>query len=224
MVSKDDETGCGVWIALPLPEERVFRNQAIEDILLLLTRNPHEEFTVSQLRDITDHGGDTVATALDVLDAIELIETRRDGRKKLIWANRKHIHNSDDTIMQIPQEQFRPPIQAFLSVLDGRTIDPVGVILFGSVARGDADRASDIDILIVVEDEAVLARQETHDARQAVEAQRFDGDRYEFQVMVETIDSAQNYGSKLREIFAEGLVLSGSDMLDDVKRGVFDGQ
>ena len=126
--------------------------------------------------------------------------------------------------MQIPQEQFRPPIQAFLSVLDERTIDPVGVILFGSVARGDADRASDIDILIVVEDEAVLARQETHDARQVVESQRFDGDRYEFQVMVETIDSAQNYGSKLREIFAEGLVLSGSDMLDDVKRGVFDGQ
>jgi predicted nucleotidyltransferase len=223
MVSMTDETESGIWISLPLPEQRIFRNQAIEDILLLLTRNPHEEFTVSQLREITDHGGDTVATALSVLEAMELVHTRRDGRKRLTRANQERIHNPDNKFNQIPQDQFRPPIQAFLSELDERDVEPVGVVLFGSVARGEADRASDIDILIVVEDDVVKARREAQDARQAVESQRFDGDRYEFQVMVETVDSAENYGSKLHETFSEGIILHDSGTLDDVKQGVFGG-
>jgi predicted nucleotidyltransferase len=224
IVSMTDETESGIWISIPLPEERVFRNQAIEDILLLLTRNPSEEFTVSQLREITDHGGDTVATALDILEAINLIQTQRNGRKKLIRANQERIHNPDDKIAQIPQKQFRTPIKAFLSELEEQDIEAIGVILFGSVARGEADRASDIDILIIVEDNAVKARREAQEVRQAVESQKFDGDRYEFQVMVETVDSTKNYGSKLHEIFSEGIVLDDLRTLGDVKQGVFSGQ
>ena len=36
----DEERGATIQISFPLPDERLFRNQATEDILLLLLRNP----------------------------------------------------------------------------------------------------------------------------------------------------------------------------------------
>jgi hypothetical protein len=40
----------GVFLQLPLPDEQVFRYKAADDILGLLYRNPHREFTVTELR------------------------------------------------------------------------------------------------------------------------------------------------------------------------------
>jgi len=224
MVSETDEWGSGVSIRFPLPEERLFRNRATEDILLLLLRNPHQAFTVTELRTVTGHGGDTVQTALTVLEAAELIMTRQDGRKKLISANRDRFHNPDDPILAIPQEPFRTPIKAFLDRASEEMGDRlVGVILFGSVARGEADRASDIDIQIIVEDDLTQSRRELHEIRQEIEGQTFDGERYELQILVESLKSAESYGEKLQKIFSEGIVLYATEKLDDVKEVVFRG-
>ena len=223
-ISGEVKEGPTIRISFPLPDERLFRNQATEDILFLLVRNPGQEFTVTQLRTITGHGGDTVTTALRVLEAADLIDTRRDGNRRLISANRDRIQNPADPITQIPQAAFRQPVQAFLEELAESTVSPIGVILFGSVARGDADRASDIDLLIIVDRDVTAARRELTDVRQAVEQQRFDGDRYEFQLMVEAADSVENYGRKLHEIFSEGIVLQDSDRLQELKQGVFDAE
>jgi predicted nucleotidyltransferase len=224
MVSETDEWGSGVSIRFPLPEERLFRNRATEDILLLLLRNPHQAFTVTELRTVTGHGGDTVQIALTVLEAAELIMTRQDGRKKLISANRDRFHNPDDPILAIPREPFRTPIKAFLDRAAEEMGDRlVGVILFGSVARGEADRASDIDIQIIVEDDLTQSRRELHEIRQEIEGQTFDGERYELQILVESLKSAESYGEKLQEIFSEGIVLYATEKLDDVKEVVFRG-
>ncbi len=59
-----DQTISGITLTIPLGEERVFRNQAMDDITELLYRNPHEEFGVRQLREVTGHGAGTVDTAL----------------------------------------------------------------------------------------------------------------------------------------------------------------
>lgn len=223
MVSDTDESESGVFIEFPLPDERLFRNQAIEDILLLFLRNPHRELTVTDVRSITGHGGDTVQTALDVLEKADLIQTRQEGRKKLISANRDRFKNPDDPLLSIPQEQFRDPVKAFLDRLDQTETGVVGVILFGSVARGEADRASDIDLQVIVEDNPVTARRELQRIRKQVEDQRFDGNRYKIQLLVESIDSAENYGEKLQEIFSEGITLRSTEKLDTVKEAVFDG-
>ncbi|WP_336365383.1 MarR family transcriptional regulator [Halalkalicoccus salilacus] len=87
-ITGEVEDGATIQISFPLPDERLFRNQATEDILLLLLRNPGQEFTVTQLRTITGHGGDTVTTALKVLEAADLIHTERERNKRLISANR----------------------------------------------------------------------------------------------------------------------------------------
>ncbi len=224
MVSETDESGSGVYVQFPLPDERLFRNRAIEDILLLFVRNPHRELTVTELRTVTGHGGDTVQTALDVLEKVHLIETRQEGRKKLISANRDRFHNPDDPLLSIPQEQFRSPVKEFLKRIEQKQGDDlVGVVLFGSVARGEADRASDIDIQVIVENDLTKARREIHDVRQEIEEQKFDGERYELQVLVESTETAESYGEKLQEIFSEGIRLYTTEKLDEVQEAVFSG-
>lgn len=225
MTSKTDDKGSGVYIRFPLLDERLFRNQAIEDMLLLFLRNPHREFAHTELRNITGHGGDTVQTAIQVLEAANLIDTRQEGRKKLISANRDRFHNPDDPLLSIPQEEFRSPVKEFLEMVkEDQGDNLVGVILFGSVARGEADRASDIDLQIIVEKDLTTSRRDLHDVRQEIENQKFDGERYEVQLLVESVKSAQSYGEKLQEIFSECITLYATDKLADVREVVFSGE
>lgn len=220
-----DEMG-GVFLQLPLPsDQHVFRYKAVDDILELLYRNPHREFTITELRGTTGHGGKSVDNAVKILDSLDLVRKTTEGRHSLIRIDQERIRKPDDPLLEIPQKEFRKPVHEFLSRARTEQGDNVvGVILFGSVARGEADRASDIDIQVIVDDDLLEARRELQDVRQDVENQSFDGNRYELQVLVESVDSAENYGEKLREVFSEGITLHATDELDDVREVVFGGE
>ena len=223
VVTMIDQNESGILLPTPLGEDRVFRNQSMDDILELLYRNPHSEFGIRQLREITEHGAKTVDTAITLFTQLGVITTRRDGNKKLVSINRDRVQKPDDPILEISQEEFRDPLKAFLDEVDQAEAGIVGIILFGSVARGQADRASDIDIQIIVSDNLTESRREIHDIRQEVEGQKFDGERYELQLLVESVESAESYGEKLREIFSEGIKLRKTDELENVKEAGFDG-
>jgi len=215
----------GVFVRLPLPDEQVFRYQAADDVLELLYRNPHREFTITELRETTGHGGKSVDTAVQILGALDLVEKRSEGRRSLLNINQKWIQKPDDPVLEIPQEQFRKPVKTLLERIekeyDGTL---VGIVLFGSVARGNADRTSDIDVQVILDDDLPKARRALHSIRQEIENERFDGNRYEIQLLVESVESASNYGEKLREIFSEGITLYSTDDLDDVREVVFGGE
>lgn len=217
----DDQIG--VVVPIPLPADHVFRYQAMDDILTVLVRNPHQAFSVSQLRTLTDHGGKTVNNGLHLLQQLDLVRSRRDGKKKLISINRDRVQKPDDPILEIPQEEFRTPVKTFLDELRDNIDTLAGVLVFGSVARGEADRASDIDLFIVVEDELMAARRMVQDIRQTVSEESFDGNRYEFQIMTESVDSAKQYGGKLQLLFSEGITLYQTDTFDELRRGVLHG-
>ena len=218
-----DQNESGILLPIPLGDNRVFRNQSMEDILELLYRNPHSEFGVRQLREITENGAKTVDTAIKLFIQLGLIDTRRDGNQKLISINRNWVQKQDDPILEIPQEEFQDPAKVFLDRADQAEAEIVGVILFGSVARGEADRASDIDLQVIVSGELTEARRELHDIRQEVEGQEFDGERYELQLLVESTKSAESYEDRLREIFSQGIKLRETDELDLVMEAVFNG-
>lgn len=224
VVSMIDQNSAGVVLPIPLPADRIFRNQAMDDILELLYRNPHDEFGVRQLRSITGHGAQTVDTALNLFSQLGVINTRREGNRKLVSINRDRVLKPEDPVLAIPQEQFRTPVHTFFNELREQLDTLAGVILFGSVARGEADRTSDIDLWILVEDDLLPSRRAAHEVRQDMSEKKFDESRYEFQVMVESVDSAQQYGEKLREIFSEGITLHSSERLDTVRRGVLHGE
>jgi len=214
----------GVFLPLPLPDIQVFRYQAADDILTLLFRNPHEEFTITQLRETTGHGGKSVNNALEILDNLNLVKKEKEGRHSLIRINDERIQKPDDPVLEIPQSEFRPPVQEFLEEAKKNQEDNLkGILLFGSVARGEADRASDIDIQVIVEDNLLESRRELQDIRQSIEEQKFDGQRYEIQLLVESIESAESYGEKIQEIFSEGITLYATDKLEQVQEAVFNG-
>jgi len=219
-----DQELAGVTLPIPLGEQRVFRNQATDDITELLYRNPHDEFGVRQLREVTGHGAQTVDTAIKLLEQVNLIQTRRAGNQKLISINRDRIHKPDDAILEIPQEEFRIPVKTFIDRVEKDQEDNlVGILLFGSVARGEGDRASDIDIQVIVEEELLESRRSVQDIRQEVEEQKFDGQRYELQVLVESVETAEDYGDKLHEIFSEAITLYRTDELDELRKVILNG-
>jgi len=55
--------------------------------------------------------------------------------------------------------------------------------------------------------------------RRRSQSERFDGDRFVFEPYVESAESAGRAGSKLHEIFAEGITVYGSDRLDEIRKG-----
>jgi len=215
-----DETS-GVFLPLPLPEKQVFRYQAADDILELLYRNPHSEFTITQLRETTGHGGKSVDNAVKILENLNLITKTKQGRSSLIQIQQDRIQKPDDPLLRIPQKEFREPVKTLLEKIKQTNINTVGIILFGSVARGEADRASDIDIQVIVENNLLESRRTLQDLRQEVEDRKFDGNRYEIQLLVESVESAENYGEKLQEIFSEGITLHSTNKLDEIKEVVF---
>ncbi|MFC7081602.1 nucleotidyltransferase domain-containing protein [Halorussus caseinilyticus] len=100
-----------------------------------------------------------------------------------------------------------------------------GIVCFGSVARGEADRVSDIDAFVLVDndDELVTARRTISDVKRDLEADSIDGQRYEFEVFVESEESARNRGDDLQPILKEGIALHETETFDRVKRDVFGG-
>ncbi|WP_375142040.1 nucleotidyltransferase domain-containing protein [Natronoarchaeum rubrum] len=78
---------------------------------------------------------------------------------------------------------------------------------FGSVARGEADRASDIDVFVLVNDdnELVSARRTISDVKRDLKEQTFDRQRYEFEPFVESSAIFRRLGEGLRPSFAKGL-------------------
>jgi len=214
-----------VEIRLPLPDDQIFRYEAMDDILEIAAQNPTEEFTNSELQALTGFGGPSVSKSLSLLEALGLVVRRDSGRKTLYRIEETRLREADDPFLEIPQMEFREPLRTFVEQVVSAVPSVAGVICFGSVARGEADRVSDIDVFVLVEndDELVTARRTVSDVKRDLEAEPIDGQRYEFEVFVESVESARNRGSDLRPILKEGIALHETEVLDRMKRDVFGG-
>lgn len=209
----------------PLPAERVFRYQAMQDILHQLVNNPFEAFTQKELATITGSDVSSISRSVDLLEQLGVLDID-DGTPARITIDQNHVSGSGP-LFAIPQQEFREPVQAFLDELTAdidASVDVdelAGVVLFGSVARGSADRSSDIDLLVVVDGDPTHGRRIASKLARDLEERTFDGERYQFEVLVETPESAASRGDPLQEIFDEGIVLERTDALRDVRRTVY---
>lgn len=220
----------GLHMPFPFGEEQVFRYKAIEDVLELLIRNPFREFTVRQLREITGNGSKTTTRAIDLLQQLQLVRVDESGRSRNVRLNRERATIPDEPLFALPQDEFREPVKEFTE--RARTAVPSlsALVVFGSVARGEADRQSDIDIWILIDDadDLLRARRTATDIAVDLSDTRFGeaGDRYEFEMLVESVESALNHGkadNEIDEILAEGIVIEDSESLERVKDVVLAG-
>lgn len=215
-----------VHLDFPFPDERIFRYQAMQDILQLLVNNPFEAFTQQELAAITDADVSSISRSVDLLEQVGVLEVS-DDRPAQIRIDMDHLHRPDPVFM-IPQPAFRMPVNAYLDTLQTEinesdaVVDCVGVILFGSVARGRADRRSDIDLLIIVDGDLTAGRRICSSIARDIEGESFDGHRYVFEVLVETPATAVSHGEELKPIFDDGLVLDRSDSLDELRQNIYE--
>jgi len=222
-MAKRDITVC--IDAYPDSGTDVFRISAADDILRLLVDAHDTEFTIPELVDATGVTRSTVWRAVDLLDNIGAIQIRETPQRNHITINPDRLQK-DDPILAIPQSEFHAPIRAFIdrvqaAITDADDVDELlGIVVFGSVARGEADRQSDIDCFVVVDGDRTTARRRITDVVGELQSDRFDGDRFAFEPYVESAESTRRAGSKLREIFAEGITVYGSDHLDSLRKEV----
>jgi predicted nucleotidyltransferase len=211
--------------AYPDPDTDVFRIGAADDILRLLADAHDTEFTISELVDATGVTRSTVWRAVDLLDSIGAIQIRETPQRNHISIDPDRLQK-DDPILAIPQSEFHAPIRAFVdrvraTLTDADDVDDLlGIVIFGSVARGEADRQSDVDCFVVVDGDRTTARRRITDVVADLQSDRFDGDRFVFESYVESAESARRTGSKLHEIFTEGITIYGSDHLDSLRKEV----
>lgn len=204
----------------------VFRSEAADEILRLLADAHETEFTIPELVDATAFSRSTVWRAVDLLDSTNAVQVRETPQRNYVAINPSRLQK-DDPILTIEQPEFHAPVRAFvdhvqdaLGETDG-VKELVGVVVFGSVARGDADRQSDIDIFVIVDGDRTTARRVVTDVASELGEERFDGDRFEFEPYVETEASAERAGGKLRDIFEEGITIHGGDRLQSIRKQVF---
>ncbi|MEF8851662.1 MAG: nucleotidyltransferase domain-containing protein [Haloarculaceae archaeon] len=198
--------------------------------------NPYEQFTIRELGRLTDNAAQSVKRAIDVLEPNGLVVVETEGNRRLVGINRTRVTKPDDPVLRIPQPEFHLPVRAALDRIRDEFGSVKGVLVFGSVARGRADRQSDIDLWVLADDRAnqhraneiakELGRERFGGPGTASRRRRYDrataetGNRYEFQILVETPESALAHGDRLKEVFADAITLVDSDPLRDIKHEV----
>nr|WP_114578708.1 nucleotidyltransferase domain-containing protein [Saliphagus sp. LR7] len=211
--------------AYPEADTRVFRIGAADDIVRLLADAHDAEFTIPELVDATDVTRSTVWRAVDLLDTIGAVRIRETPQRNYVSIDPDRLQK-DDPILAIPQSEYHAPVRAFVTTVQEAVAntddvdDLLGIIVFGSVARGEADRQSDIDVFVVIEGDRTSARRAVTDVVADLRDQRFDGDRFEFERYVESVENAHRARSKLREIFTEGLTMYGTERLHSLRKEV----
>ena len=207
-----------IGLPIPAPDPDLFRHTATGDLLQLLLDTPYEEFTIRELSRLTDNAAQSVKRAVDVLEANGLVVGETKGNRRLIGINRTRVTKPDDPVLRIPQPEFHQPVRAVLDRTRDELGEVQGVLVFGSVARGRADRQSDIDLWVLASDRADQHR--ANELAKELGQERFDGDRYEFQILVETPESARAHGDRLEDVFTDAITLVDSDILRDLKQEV----
>lgn len=129
----------------------------MQDVLEVLIDQPYATYSMSELANLTGANKGTISKAVRLLSELDVVETAQDGRTQQVRINRERL-TKPDPILSIPQGEFHQPVQAFLQRIQDELDELVGVVLFGSVARGEADRASDIDLLVIVDEDRTAAR------------------------------------------------------------------
>lgn len=204
-----------IELPVPAPNPDLFRHTATDDLLQLLVDNPYERFTIRQLGRLSDNAAQSVKRAVDVLEGNGLVVVKTEGNRRLVAINRACVTKPDDPVLRIPQPEFHRPVRAALDRIRNELGDVEGVLVFGSVARGRADRQSDIDLWVLTADRA--AQHRLNELARELGTERFEGDRYEFQILVETPESARGYDDRLEDIFTDAITLVDSDTLRTLK-------
>jgi len=201
----DENQGISIRTPVPANDPDLYGYGAVDDVLLFLSRHRYDRFTPGELAEWIDFSEMTIRRAVDVLAKNDLVESKPEGNRKPVQINRSRLSVPDDPILRISQEEYHQPVRAAVDELTTELDDVLGIVLYGSVARGEADRRSDIDLWVVVRGERGAAQRAANRIKEGLEERQFDGDRYAFDIAVESLDSIPAFTDDVREIVLSGI-------------------
>jgi predicted nucleotidyltransferase len=213
-------SGRGTTISLQIPasDPDLYSSKATDDVLLFLSRHRFDAFSIGELARQTDHTKPTVTRAVDALEANDLVLDAPAGNRRQIQINRQRLSVPEDPLLQIPQPGFQPPVKAAVDRLTNQLSNVLGIVLYGSVARGEADRRSDVDLWVLVSEDRAPNQRTANEIVQDLEDETFDGDRYAFDVDVEAVASIPRYTEDIREIVLSGIPVYETEQFETVEQ------
>ena len=120
----------------------------VPGVVLQILARTDQPLTGNGIADLADgvvsRAGAT--KALSTLVAHGLVKCRPAGRANLYTLNREHV--AAEAIVALASLR-QATIDRLVALVGDMEIQPVGVYLFGSVARGDGSAESDVDVLVV---------------------------------------------------------------------------
>lgn len=210
--SSDDEiTGVTIKVPVPATDSDLYRHKTTDDLLQFLVDRPFDEYTLRTLATLLDATHRTIGKAVDVLEANEMVIVQREGNKKLVRINRDRVTVPDDPLFRIPQPEFQPPIRTAVDRLHDELEDVLGIVVYGSVARGEADRQSDIDLWVLVRTNRGRNQRRAAHIGNELADQQLPDDRYEFHIVVESPDSIPAHTEDIADIVVSGITLAKTE-------------
>jgi len=200
-----DLSGASLSLSIPPLDPDLFKHKATSDVLLFLTNYRFSDFSLRELSAQIGHPHQSVRRAVNVLSANDLIVESSESNQRLVQINRQRLSLPDDPILRIPQSEYHQPVKTAVTKLRENIDDIVGIILYGSVARGDADRRSDIDLWVLTRSGRAESQQEANAVARELEDTKFDGDRYAYDIDVEAVEAIPAYSEDIREIVVSGI-------------------
>jgi len=216
-------TGATISLDIPAQDTDIFKSQAVHDVLTFLARYHTDEFSITELTDAVDYSQPTISKTVDILAANDLVTDRRDGNTRLVQINPERLSRPHDPFLRIPQAEFHTPVRKAVDELVDQLDSVIGIVLYGSVARGDADRRSDIDLWVLVGGDRMANQRTANRVRQDLEDQEFDTGRYAYEIDIESLPAVPNYTDELRDVLGDGLVVYDSEKFETVREMVFHG-
>lgn len=201
----ENYSGSSISLSIPLQDPDLFKHKATSDVLLFLSNHRFGGFSLREIADQIGHSHQSVRRAVNVLSSNGLVVDSSESNQRLVRINRRRLSVPDDPILRIPQAEYHKPVKAAVRELREEISGVVGIVLYGSVARGDADRRSDIDLWVLTRSGRAESQREANAVARELEETEFDGDRYAYDIDVEAVQAIPTYTEDIREIVVSGI-------------------
>lgn len=214
--------GASISLSIPPSDPELFKHKATSDVLLFLINHRFSDFSLRELATQIGHSHQSVRRAVNVLSSNDLVTDSPKSNQRLVQINRQRLSIPDDPILRIPQSEYHQPVKAAVTKLRENISDVVGIILYGSVARGDADRRSDIDLWVLTRSGRAESQREANAIARDLEDMEFGGDRYAFDIDVEAVQAIPAYTDDIREIIVSGIPVYKTSDFETVENLLLD--
>jgi predicted nucleotidyltransferase len=200
-----DPPGASISLSIPPLDPDLFKHKATGDVLLFLSNHRFNDFSLREIANQIGHSHQSVRRAVNVLSSNKLVVESPKSNQRLVQINRRRLSVPEDPLLRVPQPEYHQPIKAAITQLCENISDVIGIILYGSVARGEADRRSDIDLWVLTRSGRAESQREANAIARELEETEFDGDRYAYDIDVETVQAIPAYTEDIREIVVSGI-------------------